>query len=133
MYLFRGMPTHHSDKLHNFYVNISTCWEAATRGVLWKKVLLEISQNSQENTGARGLFFNKFASLKPAILLKKRLSYRCFPLNFAKFLRAAFSQNTSGQLLLDVARMIKNFLSSYGQNLNFFAGRKLLTKDLNGF
>ena len=27
--------------------------EAATRGVLWKKVFLEISQNSQENTCAR--------------------------------------------------------------------------------
>ena len=27
--------------------------EAATRGVLWKKVFFEISQNSQENTGAR--------------------------------------------------------------------------------
>ena len=29
------------------------CSEAATRDVLYKKVLLEISQNSQENTYAR--------------------------------------------------------------------------------
>ena len=36
--------------------------EAATRGVLWKKVLLEISQNSQENTCA-GVSFNKVAGL----------------------------------------------------------------------
>ena len=33
--------------------------EAATRGVLWKKVFLEISQNSQENTCARVSFLIK--------------------------------------------------------------------------
>ena len=32
---------------------------ATTRGVLWKKVLLEISQNSQENTCARVSFLIK--------------------------------------------------------------------------
>ena len=31
-------------------------YEAAIRGVLWKKVFLEISQNSQENTCARVSF-----------------------------------------------------------------------------
>ena len=33
--------------------------EAATRGVLWKKVFLEISQNSQENTCAKVSFLIK--------------------------------------------------------------------------
>ena len=33
--------------------------------------------------------------LKPATLLKKRLWHRCFPVNFAKFLRNLFLQNTS--------------------------------------
>ena len=33
--------------------------EAATRGVLWKKVFLEISKNSQENTHARVPFLIK--------------------------------------------------------------------------
>ena len=33
--------------------------EAATRGVLWKKVFLEFSQNSQENTRARISFLIK--------------------------------------------------------------------------
>ena len=33
-------------------------------------------------------------------LLKKRLWHRCFPVNFAKFLRTPFLQNTSGRLLL---------------------------------
>ena len=38
----------------------------------------------------QSLFFNKVASLKPASLLKKRLWHRCFPVNFAKFLRTLF-------------------------------------------
>ena len=58
--------------------------EAATKGVLCKKVLLEISQNAQENTCARVSFLIK---LQPATLLKKRLWHRCFPVDFGKFLR----------------------------------------------
>ena len=38
--------------------------------------------------------------LRPTVLLKKRLWHRCFPVNFAKFLRTPFLQNTSGQLFL---------------------------------
>ena len=38
--------------------------EAATEGVLWKKVFLKISQNSQENT---------CAGARPATLLTKKL------------------------------------------------------------
>ena len=52
----------------------------------------EISQNSQENTCARVSVFNKVAGLTE-ILLKKRLWHRCFPVYFAKFLRAPFLQN----------------------------------------
>ena len=37
---------------------------------------------------------------RPATLLKKRLWRRCFPVNFVKFLRTPFLQNTSGRLLL---------------------------------
>ena len=33
-------------------------------------------------------------------LLKKRLWHSCFPVNFVKFLRTLFSENTSGRLLL---------------------------------
>ena len=42
-------------------------------------------------------------SLRPATLLKKRL---CFPVNFPKFPRTPFSQNTSGRLLLHVLKAI---------------------------
>ena len=58
----------------------STTLEAATTGVLWKKVLLKISQNSQENTCAGASFFIK----KQAWGLKK-LWYSSFFVNLAKF------------------------------------------------
>ena len=44
----------------------------------------------------QSLIFNKLAVLRPATLLKKRLWHRCFPVNFVKFLRTPFLQNTSG-------------------------------------
>ena len=58
-----------------------------------KKVLLEISQNSQKNACARVSFLIKLP--RPATLIKKRLGLqlflkrdwqRCFPVNFSKFL-----------------------------------------------
>ena len=64
-----------------------------------KKVLLEISQNSLENTCARDSLLIKLHA-RPAALLKKSLWYRCLLVNFAKFLRTPFLQNTSGRLLL---------------------------------
>ena len=41
------------------------------------------------------LFFNKDSGLRPATLLKKRLQQRYFPVNFVKFSRTPFLQNTS--------------------------------------
>ena len=40
------------------------------------------------------LFFNKVSAL-----LKKRLQHGCFPVNFVKFLRAAFLQTSPGDCL----------------------------------
>ena len=37
-------------------------------------------------------------------ILKKKLWYRCFPVNFSKFLRTPFLQNISGRLLLGWGR-----------------------------
>ena len=52
----------------------------------------------KENTCARVSFLITLqaSGLRPATLLKKRLWHRCSPINFAKFLRAPFLQNTSG-------------------------------------
>ena len=52
------------ESLANFYLSIlkniyELLPEAATRGVLYKKVFLQISQNSQENTCARVSFLKK--------------------------------------------------------------------------
>ena len=52
--------------------------------------------------------------LSPAALLKKIPWNRCFPVNFAKFLRAPFLQNTPGQVLLkksQISLKIQNFIS----------------------
>ena len=38
----------------------------------------------------QSLFLNKVADLRPATLLRNRLWHRCFPVNFAKFLRTSF-------------------------------------------
>ena len=62
-------------------------------------MFLNILQNLQENICARVSFLIKL-QVAPATLLKKALWRRCFPVNFAKFLRAPFQQNTSGQRLL---------------------------------
>ena len=42
------------------------------------------------------VFLNKVTGLRTETLIKKRLWHKCFPVNFAKFLRTPFLQNTSG-------------------------------------
>ena len=74
--------------------------EGATGGVLQEKVFLEFSQNPQENMW-QSLVFNKVADLRPATLLEKRLWHWCFYVNFAKFLRTSFLQNSYRRLLLN--------------------------------
>ena len=52
-------------------------------------------------------FFQKKKRLKKR--LTKRLWNRCFPVNFAKFLRTPFLQNTSGRLLLFFPIIVNGF------------------------
>ena len=54
-----------------------------------KKIFLEISQIHKKAPVPES-FFNKVAGLRPTTLLKKRLWHRCFPVNFAKFLKILF-------------------------------------------
>ena len=58
--------------------------EAVAQTCSVKKVFWLISQNSRETTCAR------------VTLLENRLWYRCFSVNFTKFLRTPFLQTTSG-------------------------------------
>ena len=64
-----------------------------------KGVLRNFAKFTGKHLG-QSLLFNKVAGLRPATLLKGRLWHRCFPVNFAKFVRAPFLQNTSGRLPL---------------------------------
>ena len=48
----------------------------------------------------QGLFFIKVSPLRPAALLKNRLWYRCFPVNFAKFLGTLFIEHFRWLLLI---------------------------------
>ena len=62
-----------------------------------------VLRNSTKFTGkhlCHSLFFNKIADLGPAILFKKRLWHRCFPVNFVKFLRTPFYTEHLWWLLL---------------------------------
>ena len=66
--------------------------EAVAKRCSVKKVFLEISQNSEENTCARASFLET--------LLKKKLWHRCFAVNIAKFLRTPFlTEHLQWQLL----------------------------------
>ena len=71
-----------------------------------------VPRNFTEFTGKHPCqiyLFNKVAGLRPATLLK-RLGHKCFPTNFAKFLKTAFLQDTSGRLLLNNLLICKNSL-----------------------
>ena len=81
--------------------------EAGAGYVQWKKVFWIVSQNSQKNTCA-SLFFNEVGSSRPAILLKKRLWHRCFPVNFVKTLRTPFLQKPPGECFWNDSYQSKN-------------------------
>ena len=80
----------------NMKTDRSSHWRCSVR----KGVLRNFAKFTGKHL-CQSLFLNKVAGLRPAILLKKRLWHRCFPVNFAKFLRTTFSKNTSGRLLLN--------------------------------
>ena len=59
-------------------------------GMLCKKGVFKNLANFTGTHLCWSLFFHKVPGRRPATLLKKRLRHRCFPVNFAKFLRKAF-------------------------------------------
>ena len=68
--------------------------------VFCKKGVLRDFAKSTGKHLCQSLFFNKVAGLRPATLLKKRLWYRCFLVNFVKFLRTPFFSEHLRWLLL---------------------------------
>ena len=81
------------ENAQNDEIIINTIYRNSHRTSSMEKGVL---RNFAKFTGKR-LYQSLFL---PATLLKKRLWYRRFPVNFAKFLRTPFLQNTSGRLLL---------------------------------
>ena len=70
--------------------------------VFFKKTVLTNLTKVTRKHLCQNLIFNKVAGLRLATLLEKRLWNRCFPVNFAAFLRTPFLENTSLRLLLKV-------------------------------
>ena len=64
--------------------------KSSRREVFCKKVFLKNSQNSQEVACARVSLLMKLQASVCNFIKKKRLCYRCFPVNFAKFPRTPF-------------------------------------------
>ena len=82
----------------------STLSRSSHLEVFVKKVFLEILENSQEDTCVRVSFLIKLQTfMRPATLLKKRLWHRCFPVNFAKFIKTRFHTEHLRWLLLTVS------------------------------
>ena len=85
-----------------------------------KGVLINFTKFTEKHP-CKSLFFNKVAGLRPATLLKKSLLHRCFPVNFANFLRTPFLQNTSGRLLLPFnIEIFSTFTFYLGRNIDFW-------------
>ena len=68
--------------------------EAATGGVLYKKVFLEISQNSQENTCARVSFLIKLQASSLQFIKKETLA-QVFSCEFCEISKNTFLHRTS--------------------------------------
>ena len=58
--------------------------------------------------------FNKVAGLQTCNFIKKRNQHRCFPMRFAKFVRAPFLQNTFGGYFRIVKEALTKISSSGG-------------------
>ena len=69
-----------------------------------KDVLRNFAKFTGEHLCQR-LFLNKVAGLRPAILIKKRLWHRCFPVNFAKFLKTTSFDRTPSVTTSDYKRV----------------------------
>ena len=75
--------------------------------------------NFEASRWGEEIFTWNFETSPFSYLLKKTLWHRCFPVNFAKFSRTSFLQNTSGRLLLNGKRKKWSLpiLSSFHRNI----------------
>ena len=87
----------------NLFLMVPLWCRTSRRKSFYKKVFWEISQkNSLENTCA-GVFFDKITRCRSATFISNETPAQVFFVNFAKFVRTPFLQNTTGRLLLIIA------------------------------
>ena len=72
-----------------------------------KKVILRNFSKLRGKHLCQSLFFSKVVNLRSATLLKKRLSHRCFLVDFVKFLRTAFFVEHLWSLPLSLSSKIR--------------------------
>ena len=68
---------------------------------VFQEVFLKFLQYSQETPVLKTLF-KKVAELKTCIFIKKAPRHMCFPMNIARFLKAAFLWNTCWSYFSDI-------------------------------
>ena len=81
-----------------------------------KKGVLRIFTKFTGKHLCQRLFSNKIAGWRTATLLKKSFWHKCFPVNFVKFLRKLFLQNTSGGCFCTLLLRWDNLYSLYCLN-----------------
>ena len=107
--------------------------EAASKCSILKGILRNLAKFTRKHL-CQSLLFNKVADLGSTTLLKKRLWHRYFPVNFVKFLRRPFSQNTSERLVLWIYSYSLVFLSTlslFSYQYNYFVGLRFLEIQTN--
>ena len=101
-------------KMHNGIMNRSSI----------KKLFLKISQYSQKKHLCWSLLLNKNAGLLSWNFIKKRLQNRFFPVNIAKFLRAAVLENIWQRLFKPFPTWASNITSNTGIEKDIFSKTK---------
>ena len=104
------------------YMTYFSCWSSRPKMFCKKGVLEDLAKFTGKHL-CQSLFFNKVSVLRPAGVF----FYRCFPVNFVKFLRTPFSQNTFGRLLLFIVTLALFFVVRLEHGLKNYI-RKVINK-----
>ena len=107
--------------LRNFYeylfcrTSVNGCLRSKGPEVFCKKVVLKKFTKFTGKHLCQSLFLKKVPDPRPVTLLKKRFWYRCFPVNFLKYLKTPFFIDHLRWLLLLFERFLTwtNNITSY--------------------
>ena len=101
-------------------VNSSYQVQKQSRKVFCKKSCSQKLRRIHRKTPMLESLFNKVADLKACNLIKIRLQHSCFPMNFAKFSRAPYLQNTYGQVLQQTSKIRSEELTHFSSIFPFY-------------